>query len=111
MLQNIKLIISLGLVAVALYLVWQVAARYRAAEGTVWERLLATAKDSATILFNKVVAVVALLVGGLGDVAEFAGQPELKTTIETYLGGNPKVLTVVLLIVATITIFARKRTL
>lgn len=109
--QTLRLIVSLGLFAIAAYLIFKIALRFKQATGTVLERLLATAKDSATILWNKVVAVVALLIGSLGDIAELAGQPELKTAIETYLGGNAKLLSGALLVVAFISILARKRTL
>jgi hypothetical protein len=61
------LIWDLLLLAALGYIVVDAVISYRAAVGTVWQRLLAAGKDSATVLWARFTVCVAAVANGLGD--------------------------------------------
>lgn len=102
--------IFLGVVAMAvLYFAWRVVAAYRKAEGTTWERVLATAKGSATVLWQYVVGAAGVAMTYAAQVADFFNMPEVRDFITKQL--TPTQVGVALLVIAAVTVFARMRTL
>ena len=82
---------------------------YRAAQGTVWQKLLATSRDSATWLWAKVLLVAGLIIEGMAQAADFFQMPDVDSFIRTkipvdYLG-------YALLAIAFMTFAARARRL
>ncbi len=108
--HTLRLIIGLGFAALALYIVVVNYLEYRKTSGSTWDRLLDTARNSATILWSKFCILLAGIVGSLDSIADLAGMPELKTFIDNWLG-NPKVIAGVMLALSLVTFAARKRTL
>jgi hypothetical protein len=108
--QTFRLIVSLGLGALALYIIWQVVSAYRSATGTTWQRLLATGKQSATILWGKFSVVIAGLAGFLGDFADTLGAPGVKDTIQNALA-KPVYVALFVVGISLVSMLARKRTL
>jgi hypothetical protein len=90
------------------FVCWTVYSQYRLTTGTVFQRLLAGARNSATILWSKFVAVIALITMQLDNVADLLGSPELKEFINQWVG-NPKTIAAVMLIISGVTIYARLR--
>lgn len=102
--------VFLGVVAAAaLYFVWRIVAAYRASTGTVWERVLGTAKGSATILWQYVVGAAGVGMTYAAQVADFFNMPEVRDFIAKQL--TPTQVGVALLAIAAVTVFARMRTL
>jgi hypothetical protein len=97
------------LVAALAYIIIDAVISYRAAVGTVWQRLLAAGKESATILWARFTVVVGVVVNGLVWMADVLHAPEVANAIQTY--GGPKAAAAVLIVVAVITEMARRRTL
>lgn len=110
MLTTIRILIACGFLSVIGYFGWSIYRGYRAATGNTWERLIAAAKDSATILWARFVAIIASVVGVIGDAGNLFGLPQVQPFVEQWLS-NPKVIAAVLLGVSLITELARKRTL
>lgn len=102
--------IFLGVVALAAaYFVWRIVAAYRAATGTVWERALATAKGSATILWQYVVGAAGVAMTYAAQVADFFNMPEVRDFITKQL--TPTQVGIALVAIAAITVWARMRNL
>jgi|GEM_PF-6648267 hypothetical protein len=110
MLLTLRLVFDFGLAALAAYFVFNVYAGYRAATGTVWQRLLAGARNSATMLWSKFCIILAAVVANLDQIADAIGQPEAKQYIADILG-NPKAVAGVMLAITAVTMIARARTL
>lgn len=108
--QTFKTIFALALVGVFAYLAITVYIQYRAATGPLWQRALAAAQNSATILWAKFGMLLAALVGAIGDIGDLFGDPNIRGYAETFLG-NPKVVAGILLAFSLVTVAARKRTL
>lgn len=77
---------------------------------TGWERWRATARDSATLLFNNLVAAVAALVGGIGQVADLFGAPEFKDWLNQHVG-DAKLLSSIILVITVGVFITRLRSL
>lgn len=107
--MHFHLIFALALLGFVLWFGLVFFMDYRAATGTTWQRLLAAARQSATVLWSKFVMLVSLLIAGLDQIADWLGQPELADKIQAVL--NPKLVPFYLIGIAVITIWARKRTL
>jgi H+/gluconate symporter-like permease len=90
------------------YIVWTVYSQYRAASGTQFQRLLAGARNSATILWSKFVTLVALITLQLDNIADLLGAPEAKDFINQWIG-NPKTIAAIMLVIASVTFYARTR--
>lgn len=108
--QMLRIAFSLGLLAVMLWIGWTFIKVYATETGSTFERLLKSARSSATILWAKFCMLVAGIVANLDAAADFLGVPELKSFIDTWLG-NPRVIAGVMLLISVISISARKRTL
>lgn len=91
------------------YVSYVIFSSWKNQTGTVWQRILGTANESATILWAKFVAAIAIIVGGMDYIADMVGSPEVKEAIQGVI--NPKYVAGFLLAVALITVIARKRTM
>ena len=105
-----RLLVDLFFLALLIVVGWQLAASYREASGSTWERLLCAGRESATILWGKICILLSGLIASLDSLADFLNMPELKTYIETALG-NPKTVAGVMLVLSAVSIYARRRTL
>lgn len=99
-------IVALGIVG---WLVVTTAINYKKATGTVWQRLLASASDSATLLWSKFVLLLSAGTGFLTNAADYFGDPSLAAAIKAAL--TPEHVVYFAIFVTFITILARKRTL
>lgn len=108
--HTIKVFFDLLFLAIIAYVGVTNYLQYRKEVGTTWQRLLATAKDSATILWSKFCILVAAVAGEADNLADFLGAPEAKDFINNWIG-NPKVISAIMVAIALITIKARGRTL
>jgi hypothetical protein len=75
-------------IAIVLTLVWigyNAVKKFRAAEGTTWERLLAGFKDSATILVAGATYVAGALIDVIGNAATALNQPEIAEIVKTQI--------------------------
>ncbi len=104
-----KLAITVALAAFVAYVVFVVVSAWVKTSGSPWQRLLATADESATILWAKFTAVVAVLAGGLDYIADYIGQPEIADAIKALM--KPQFVAGFMIFVAVVTVWARKRTL
>ena len=77
--------------------------------GSFWQRTLKAGKDSATIVWAKVVLVAGGLVAVLDKIATLAGDPSLAAQIQQYL--TPQVVSYVMMGVMAVNVWARLRTL
>ena len=105
-----RILIDLFFLGLLIVVGWHMVVQYRKATGTTWERLLTSAKESATVLWGKFCMLLSGLIASLDSVADFFNMPELKTYIEMALG-NPKVVAGVMLVLSAVSIYARRRTL
>lgn len=96
----------LGLVAV---ITTHAVVTYKTADGTWWERTLATSRDSATWLYGKLLLVAGLLIEGAYHVADFLNMPDVSNFIHERV--PPSYLGWVLVGIAALTFIARARTL
>jgi hypothetical protein len=77
--------------------------------GSFWQRTLAAGKDSATIVWSKLVILVGMIVPALDKVATSLGDPSLVSQFQQYL--TPTTVGVGMTLVMALTIWARLRTL
>jgi hypothetical protein len=77
--------------------------------GSFWQRTLKAGKDSATIVWAKVVLVVGGLVAVLDKIASLAGDPSLATQIQQYV--TPQIVSYVMMGIMFVNVWARLRTL
>ncbi len=99
-----------ALVITVVWLLTTFVADYRAAPaGSMWERALIASRESATILWTKLLAVGTALFGILVYGADLIGDPQVSAAIKTVL--TPEVLTWVSIAVTIITAAARLRSL
>lgn len=107
--RTIGLLFSLAFLAVMAYVVVTFYMQYRLETNeTVWGKLLAAAKHSATILWSKFVIIVACVIAQLDSIALMVGSPEAKEFIDRWLS-NPKLVAGIMLVISFITIRARLR--
>ena len=106
----LKIIVEATLAAIAVYYIVATYLHYRKGVGTQWERLIAAARNSATMLWSKFVLVLSAIVSQLDNLADLLGQPDMKTYIQTLIG-NPKIVAVVMAMIAIISMISRARTL
>ncbi|RZN13906.1 hypothetical protein [Bradyrhizobium sp. Leo121] len=76
-----KTAIFVFLTTVALLILYRMVKYYYLAEGSVWDRLLATAKYSATVLWSMIVALGASILAGISYLAEALNLPDVKAWV------------------------------
>lgn len=77
--------------------------------GSLWQRTLKAGRDSATIVWAKVVLVVGGLVAVLDKIANLAGDPSLAMQIQQYV--TPEIVSYVMMGIMFVNVWARLRTL
>ena len=108
--QTFRLILACGILAFAGYVVFTFWREYRESTAPkVWNRLLKASRNSATILWQKFVILVAALGSSLGALAEMIDHPELKASIQAAL--KPEYVALFVITTALISWWARKRTM
>lgn len=107
--HTLRIIFDLCLVTVLGYICVTFYMQYREEiVGTWWQKSLHAARDSATILWTKFCAALALIVFQLDNMVDLIGLPEWKDAINTWLG-NPKAIAGVMLAISLVTFYARTR--
>ena len=110
MIADIHFIIGLGLIAFAGYVVIQFIINYRkTTDATLTARLITAAENSATILWQQFVMLIASITGALAALANYLGDPTLANAIQQVL--KPEYVALFTLVVAFVTVWARQRTL
>jgi hypothetical protein len=77
--------------------------------GSFWQRTLKAGKDSATIVWAKLVIIAGGLVAVLDKIADLAGDPSLATQIQQY--ATPQIVGYAMMAVMCVNVWARLRTL
>lgn len=103
------MIISLLLLAILIYVLYDFYVNYKGAVGSAWDRALAAGRGSATILWARFTAAVAACAGAAAGLAEFLGSPGVASAIQTYM--QPSYVAVLMISIAVISEWARRRTL
>ena len=103
------LILDIALIAALVYVVIDFVRAYRVAVGTVWQRLLATGRNSATILWQRFTIALAGFADALVFVADLLQAPTVAETIRSVL--QPQYVAVFVVLVAVVGELARRRTL
>lgn len=106
---NWSLIFGLTGLAVAGYVGYRIATIYRATSGTAWERLLATTKNSATLLVSTLTAAITALGQGILSMSDYLGMPEVRDFVQQYF--TPEVSVGIIAGVTALTFMARLRTM
>lgn len=103
------LLVDLPIAALVLYFVYDFVTSYLAAPGTVWERVLASGKGSATIVWARFVVLVSGASGGLVMLADYLNAPGVSDAIKSVV--QPQYVMIMMVAIPLITEFARRRTL
>lgn len=82
---------------------------YRATPGSAWDRALAAAHGSATILWARLVAFISAAATSFAGFAEILGAPAVSDAIRAAL--TPEYVGPVMIAMALISEWARRRTL
>jgi hypothetical protein len=83
---------------------------YKAKELKGWERLRAAAWNSATMIFNELVGMVAGLLGGLSQISDLLGAPEVAQWFNSHIA-DAKLLSSIMLAIYVGIFMTRMRTL
>ena len=105
----VNLILGLAFGAGVTFIVIHAVMAYREAQGTVWERILSTSRDSATWLWGKFLFVAGLLIEAVNQLATYLDRPEVTTFVNSYV--PPRYVAGVMVAIAVITLLARLRSL
>jgi hypothetical protein len=110
--HTLRVIMGWGFVAIFVYILATTLWVYYKNEYTLsgWERWRATARDSATLLFNNFVALIAAAIGGLSQIADLFNAPELRDWLQAHVG-DAKVLSSIILAITVGVFLTRLRTL
>jgi hypothetical protein len=105
--------ISVGLFALTVLMVGWIAFTFIHAwigeAGSFWQRTLKAGKDSATIVWAKIVLVVGGLVALLDKIADLAGDGSLAAQIQQYV--TPQIVSYLMIGIMFVNVWARLRTL
>ena len=96
-------VLMIGWIGFTFVRAWMVEA------GSFWQRTLKAGKDSATIVWAKLVLVAGGLVVVLDKIAGLAGDPSLATQIQQY--ATPQIVGYAMIAIMAVNIWARLRTL
>lgn len=102
-------VIDLFIAALVIYFAYDLVTSFYASSGTLWQRLLATGKQSATILWSRFVVLVTGLSGGLVLLADYLNAPGVADAIKAVI--QPQYVMILLIAIPLINEFARRRTL
>lgn len=120
--HTFRVAIGYGFLAIAVYIAvvffmqWKKAVPQATGDGSgFWnrnpslQRLVMAAQGSVTILWGNFVALIACIVGGIGQLGDLFGSSDARDYAQTIL--NPKIVAAAMLAIAVISIYSRKRTL
>ena len=96
-------VLMIGWIGFTFVRAWMVEA------GSFWQRTLKAGKDSATIVWAKLVLVAGGLVAVLDKIAGLAGDPSLASQIQQY--ATPQIVGYAMIAIMAVNIWARLRTL
>lgn len=105
----INLLIFTILFASVAFIAYHAVIRYRATEGTFWERLLSGFKDSATLFVAGATYVGGALIQLIGQAADALNQPEIAEMVRTQI--PPEYTGYGMMAFALIVVIARLRSL
>lgn len=99
----ISLAFTLIVVTTLAWLTYHVVKKFKASDGTFWERLLSGFKDSATVLVAGATYVAGALIDLIGKAADALNAPEVADLVRTqipaeYMGYGLMALAVVVFI-------------
>ena len=103
------LVIDLVLLAALVYVVVDFVRAYRTASGTLWQRLLATGRHSATILWQRFTIALAGFADAVVWLADLLQAPGVAEPVRSVLA--PQYVAVFVVAVAIVGELARRRTL
>jgi hypothetical protein len=106
---GVQVIIVLVLTFAVAYIAVRMVKYFFIATGSFWQRLLATAKRSFTILVQFVVLLWSWILGGVGMASDVVNLPQVQDFLRILL--KPVYLAGIIACIAALTIFARMRTL
>lgn len=105
--------LSIGLLIATLVVIgwigWTFVHAYATTAGSFWTRTLAAGRNSATIVWTKLVIIASGLVAVLDKIADLAGDPSLTSQIQQYL--TPQIVGYVMIAIMFVNVWARVRTL
>ena len=104
-----NLILFLAFTAAVVSIATHAVVVYRSAEGTIWQRTLATSRDSATWLLAKVTFIAGLAIEGVAAAAEYFNRPDVTAFQRTKVPAE--YVAYVFLAIAILTFAARARSL
>ena len=104
-----ELIFTILSLAALLWVGYSIWTGYASAQGAPSERLWQGFRASATVIVGKVTAAVGGLLTLVPSAADLVGSPEIKTALEGLL--TPKAMSVAVLAIGLVTVWARTRTL
>lgn len=104
-----QLIIASIFVIILIYFVVVMAYEFVTTSGTLWCRLLAAGKGSATKLWAGIVSIGASAIGVLASSAEVLNMPQVEAALREY--AKPEWFAAISLVIMLITIWARRRTM
>lgn len=108
--KTIGIFVSLAFACVAIYIAATMINAYRKhPELSGWERWLATARESATMLWAKFSLVIAGVVANLDTIFNAVGLPQVTEAINKY--ADPKVAAAIIAVIALGAGLTRMRTL
>lgn len=100
----IRMLIVVALTGSVAYIAWRMVSHYRAATGNVAQRLLASAKDSETILVQYAALVWSWVIAASDVLGEIINSQEVKALFTDW---KPEYYAAMVAIIAIITILAR----
>lgn len=103
------LILDIPITALVAYFIYDFVVSYRAAAGTVWQRVLAAGDQSATIVWQRLIVIASGLSGAVVVVADYLNAPGVGDAIKSAV--QPQYLVIYAIVMALISEFARRRTL
>lgn len=106
---GVQVIIVLVLTFSATYIIIRMVRYFFLATGTFWQRLLATAKRSFTILIQFIVLIWSWVLGGAGMASDVVNLPQVQDFLRIIL--KPVYMAGIIACIAALTIFARMRSL
>lgn len=100
---------TIGVLCVGAYGIYEFVTSYKASTNTGFQRILDGARGSATILWVRFVFIVGMGIDAMAALADFLGAPTVSAAITQY--GDPKMVAALMIVIAVVTEFARRRTL
>jgi hypothetical protein len=104
-----NLILTTVVFAIPAYMAFCIIHGYMTATGSIWQRLVAAFRGSATILWARLNGMSIAAIGAAGEISTLVGAPGVKEAIAPYLA--PEYMVAYTLFVLIGAEIARRRTL